>query len=86
MSKDLKNANMKRSQQRNLRSRNKVVKEETVRFQRLRKKKVPGKIRCWLETVHWICTKVVIDHLINGNSKGASWIKWVEEWMGNENF
>lgn len=31
--------------------------------------------------VHWVCNKVAIDHLIKGNSKGASQIEWVEEWM-----
>ena len=76
------------------RSRSKGVKEEIVMFQRLRKEKVSGRkecwvlrrfqIRCWLKTVHWICNKVVIDHLIKGNSKGASWIEWVEEWMVGE--
>ena len=33
---------------------------------------------CQLMIVHWICNKVVVNHLIKGNSKEASQIEWVE--------
>lgn len=41
-------------------------------------------MRCWMKTVHWFCNKVVINHLLKGNSKGESQIEWVEEWLGGE--
>lgn len=40
------------------------------------------RVMCWLMIVHWICNKVVIDHLTKGNSKGASQTEWVEKWLG----